>query len=107
VIPTPGQPGTLAEIPPGLLIGAAPDASRRVTTITVSPGMILCFYTDGLVERRRVPIEDRLALLCRAVRAVPPETACAAIMAELVGAEQPRDDIALVALRRKPTDREP
>ncbi len=28
-------------------------------------------------------------------------------MTELVGAEQPRDDIALVALRRKPTDREP
>jgi serine phosphatase RsbU (regulator of sigma subunit) len=107
VIATPGQPGALAEIPPGLLIGAAPDASRRVTTMTVSPGMILCFYTDGLVERRREPIGDRLARLCQAVRADPPETACAAIMAELVGAEQPRDDIALVALRRKPTDREP
>jgi len=107
VIAPPDQPGALAEIPPGLLIGAAPDADRRVVTITVSPGTLLCFYTDGLVERRRVPIEDRLALLCRAVRAVPPETACATVMADLVGADQPRDDIALVALRRKPTDREP
>jgi sigma-B regulation protein RsbU (phosphoserine phosphatase) len=107
VIATPDQPGALAEIPPGLLIGAAPDADRRVVTITVSPGTLLCFYTDGLVERRREPIEDRLALLCRAVRAVPPETACATVMADLVGADQPRDDIALVALRRKPTDREP
>ena len=107
VIAGPDRPGALAEIPPGLLIGAAPDANRRTTTISVSPGMLLCFYTDGLVERRREPIEDRLALLCQAVRAEPPETACATIMTELVGAEQPRDDIALVALRRKPTDREP
>jgi sigma-B regulation protein RsbU (phosphoserine phosphatase) len=107
VIATPGQPGALAEIPPSLLIGAAPDANRRTTSVTVSPGMLICFYTDGLVERRREPIEDRLALLCQSVRAVPPEVACARIMTELVGAEQPRDDIALVALRRKPTDREP
>lgn len=107
VIAVPDRTGALAEIPPGLLIGAAPAANRRTTTITISPGMLLCFYTDGLVERRREPIEDRLALLCRAVRAGPPETACATIMTELVGAEQPRDDIALVALRRKPTDREP
>ena len=107
VVALPGQPGALAEIPPCLLIGAAPDANRRTTSLTVSPGMLICFYTDGLVERRREPIEDRLALLCQAVRAAPPEAACARIMAELVGAEQPRDDIALVALRRKPTDREP
>ena len=86
----PGQPGALAEIPPSLLIGAAPDANRRTTSLTVSPGMLLCFYTDGLVERRREPIEDRLALLCRSVRAVPPEAACAQIMAELVGAQQRR-----------------
>ena len=107
VIAGPDRPGALAEIPPGLLIGAAPAANRRTTTITISPGMLLCFYTDGLVERRQAPIEDRLALLCQAVRAGPPETVCATIMTELVGAEQPRDDIALVALRRKPTDREP
>jgi sigma-B regulation protein RsbU (phosphoserine phosphatase) len=107
VIATPGQPGALAEIPPSLLIGATPDANRRTTTITISPGMLLCFYTDGLVERRREPIEDRLTLLCQSVRAEPPEAACATIMSKLVGAEQPRDDIALVALRRKPTDREP
>jgi sigma-B regulation protein RsbU (phosphoserine phosphatase) len=107
VVATPGQPGALADIPSSLLIGAAPDANRRTTSLTVSPGMLICFYTDGLVERRREPIEDRLALLCQSVRAVPPEAACARIMTELVGAEQPRDDIALVALRRKPSDREP
>jgi phosphoserine phosphatase RsbU/P len=107
VIAVPDQPGALAEIPPGLLIGAAPAANRRTTTMAISPGTLLCFYTDGLVERRREPIEDRLALLCQSVRAEPPETACAAIMAELVGAGQPRDDIALITLRRKPTDREP
>jgi serine phosphatase RsbU (regulator of sigma subunit) len=107
VIATPGQPAALAEIPPGLLIGAAPDARRSDATIKLSPGMLLGFYTDGLVERRDQPIDERLALLCRATLAIPPEAACAAVMAALVGGEPPRDDIALVMLRCQPTDTQP
>jgi serine phosphatase RsbU (regulator of sigma subunit) len=102
VIAAPGQPAQLADIPAGLLIGAAPGARRRVATIDISPGTLMCFYTDGLIERRGRPIDHGLALLCQAVTAQPPDAACAAVMSALVGSEMVRDDIALLMFRRPP-----
>jgi phosphoserine phosphatase RsbU/P len=102
VIAAAGQPAELADVPPGLLIGAAPGARRRVASIDISPGTLLCFYTDGLIERRGHSIEDRLALLCQTVTAQPPDAACSAVMAALVGSEPARDDIALLMLWRPP-----
>jgi phosphoserine phosphatase RsbU/P len=102
VIASPGQPATLAPVPPGLLIGAVPDAQRPQVTVQLSPGSLVAFYTDGLVERRDQPIDDRLRRLCEAVTAGPPDAACAEVMAELVGAEPVRDDIALVMFWRRP-----
>jgi serine phosphatase RsbU (regulator of sigma subunit) len=102
VIAAAGQPAELADIPGGLLIGAAPGAQRPVSTIEISPGTLVCFYTDGLIERRGEPIENGLARLCQAVTAQPPRAACAAVMAALIGDEPARDDIALLALRRSP-----
>src|SRR5689334_22187536 len=67
----------------------------------VPPGALLCFYTDGLVERRGELIDDGLDRLCRAVTAEPPEAACAAVMRALVGNEPARDDIALLMVRRQ------
>jgi serine phosphatase RsbU (regulator of sigma subunit) len=103
VIAAAGQPAELADVPAGLLIGAAPGVRRRVATIDISPGTLMCFYTDGLIERRSRPIDHGLALLCQAVTAQPPDTACAAVMAALVGSERVRDDIALLMFRRQPT----
>jgi phosphoserine phosphatase RsbU/P len=62
------------------------------------------FYTDGLIERRGEPIEDGLDRLCHEVAAQPPDAACAAVMAAMVGAEPARDDIALLMFRRQPAD---
>jgi serine phosphatase RsbU (regulator of sigma subunit) len=73
-----------------------------VTTVKVPPGALLCFYTDGLVERPETPLDEGLAGLCQAVAAEPPEDVCAAVMAAMVGAEPARDDIALLVLRREP-----
>lgn len=102
VIATRGQPGALAEIAGGLMIGVAPDARRQVTTVKIAPGTLLCFYTDGLVERREYPIDEGLARLCRAVTAQPPEDVCASVMGTMVGAEPAHDDIALLTFRRQP-----
>ena len=44
-----------------------------------------------------------LALLCKAVTAEPPDAACAAVMAAMVGNEPARDDIALLVVRRSPS----
>jgi phosphoserine phosphatase RsbU/P len=102
VIAAAGQPGVLAEIAGGLMIGVDPDARRRVTTLKTPPGTLLCFYTDGLVERREYPIDDGLARLCQAVTAQPPEQVCVSVMGALVGAEPAHDDIALLTLWRAP-----
>jgi phosphoserine phosphatase RsbU/P len=102
VVAAPGQPAELADIPSDLMIGVAPDVRRRVTIVKVLPGGLLCLCTDGLVERREYPLDDGLARLCQALRAEPPEAACAAVMAALVGAEPARDDIALLIFQRQP-----
>jgi phosphoserine phosphatase RsbU/P len=102
VIARPGRPAELAEVSPGLLIGAVPGAQRHVAGIEISPGTLVCFYTDGLIERRGHPIDQGLARLCGAVTAQPPDAACATVMAALVGSEPVPDDIALLMFRRLP-----
>ncbi|MGH3150681.1 MAG: PP2C family protein-serine/threonine phosphatase [Streptosporangiaceae bacterium] len=100
-IACPGQPAELAEVAVGLIIGVSAGVRRPSTTVPIPPGAVACFYTDGLIERVGEPIDDGLARLCRAVRAEPAEAACAAVMQALVGADTPRDDIALLILRRQ------
>jgi putative methionine-R-sulfoxide reductase with GAF domain len=102
VMAVPGEAGELADIVPGLMIGVDDRTRRRVTTVKIAHGAVLCLYTDGLVERREHPLDEGLARLCGAVAAQAPEQVCAAVMGALVGSAAARDDIALVALRRLP-----
>ncbi len=102
VIAIPGQPAELARVAPDLIIGVSPETRRHVTTVPIPPGALVCFYTDGLIERPDEPIDVGLARLTRAVTAEPAEAACAAVMGALVGNEPPRDDIALLMVRRRP-----
>lgn len=101
VIAAPGQSAELARAAPGLMIGVDAAVSRPVTTVAIPPGALLCFYTDGLVERPGQVIDEGLARLCQAMSAQPPETACAAVMGALIGNEPARDDIALLMIRRQ------
>jgi phosphoserine phosphatase RsbU/P len=100
VIARPGKPAELADVQIGALIGAAPRAQRPVTTVPVPPGALLCFFTDGLIERPGEVIDEGLDRLCQAVTAQSPDMACAAVMGALVGSEPARDDIALLMIRR-------
>jgi serine phosphatase RsbU (regulator of sigma subunit) len=102
VIVSPGHPAELANVPSGLLIGAVPGAQRPVTTVEISPGTVMCFFTDGLIERRGQLIEDALTRLCQAVEAERPESVCATVMGAMVGPEPAPDDIALLVFRRQP-----
>jgi putative methionine-R-sulfoxide reductase with GAF domain len=102
VIASPGRPARLADIQPDLMIGVVPDAERHTTSVDVPPGCVLCFYTDGLVERPDRCLDDGLGLLCQAVTADEPETVCAAVMGAMVGNQPARDDIALLVVRRLP-----
>jgi putative methionine-R-sulfoxide reductase with GAF domain len=105
VIVYPGQPAVTAEVPSDILLGITAQKPRRVTTVGFPPGALLCLYTDGLVERRGVPIDDGIARLCAAVTAGEPEAACASVMGAMADAAAPSDDIALLLLRRLPAGR--
>jgi phosphoserine phosphatase RsbU/P len=100
VIAVPGRQAMLAEVRGGALIGIAADVRRPVSTVPVPPGALLCFFTDGLVERPGEVIDEGLDRLCRVVRAEPAEAACATVMGAMVGSEPARDDIALLMVRR-------
>jgi anti-sigma regulatory factor (Ser/Thr protein kinase) len=63
--------------------------------------MVVCFYTDGLVERRTEPLVRRLNLLEQVVAAAPPEQVCTTVMNRLIGRERPPDDVALLVVRRQ------
>lgn len=102
VVARPQRPAELADVPPGPMIGLVPGERRQAGTVTIPPGTVLCFYTDGLIERRDQPIDDGLDRLRRAVTAQPAEAAIAAVMAALVGNQPARDDIAVLVLRRLP-----
>jgi phosphoserine phosphatase RsbU/P len=100
VIARPGEPAELADIHSDLLIGAAAEFPRHVTSVKIPPGSVLCLCTDGLVERRAYPLDEGLARLCQSVQAAPVEEVCAAVMAAMVGADEIGDDIALLTFRR-------
>jgi serine phosphatase RsbU (regulator of sigma subunit) len=101
IIAHPGRPAELAPVAKGLMIGVAPAARRPVTSVPVTPGALLCFYTDGLIEHPGELIDTGLERLRREVVAESPETTCAAVMGALVGNEPARDDIALLMIRRQ------
>jgi len=107
VIARPGRAAEVAEVPSGLLIGASPGACRRAATLETTPGSLFCFYTDGLIERRGELIDHGLARLCQVVKAEPPEAACAAVMAALVGNQAAPDDVALLMIRFPAADSQP
>jgi phosphoserine phosphatase RsbU/P len=100
LIAFPGQTTSVIPLPADTLIGAASPDSRRVTTIEFPAGALLCLYTDGLVERRDLPVDDGIAHLCKAVKPDQPETCCAAAMAAMADVSAPGDDVALLVLLR-------
>ena len=101
MIARPGQPTVLADVRTGLMIGIDAQAQRPVSTVPIPPGTLLCFFTDGLVERPGELIDEGLDRLCQVVTAQPLEMACAEVMEALVGSEPARDDIALFMFRRQ------
>jgi putative methionine-R-sulfoxide reductase with GAF domain len=102
VMAGPGAPGRFEKLHADLPLGVRSNADRCSTTVELPPGGVLVFYTDGLVERRDEPVDQRLELLRSSVAAEDPELVCQRVMSRLVGLATPTDDIALVALRREP-----
>ncbi|MFE2070583.1 SpoIIE family protein phosphatase [Streptomyces sp. NPDC059467] len=57
-----GHAATLLELPPAAPLGVG-GIPFETTTVDLAAGDLLVLYTDGLVETRRHPIDDRLGVL--------------------------------------------
>jgi serine phosphatase RsbU (regulator of sigma subunit) len=96
--------GVEAHGEPGTLIGVFPDPALTEVGVDLAPGDVLLLYTDGVTEAGPVGEEigeDGLARILSTLVGQTPEQIVAAVESAAVAAQdgQPRDDIALVALR--------
>ena len=83
-------------------VGVTSEAAYTEASLELAAGATLLLYTDGLVERRRVSIQqglDRLSLEAAAHASAGLEELCDHLLASLVEQELVADDIALLAMR--------
>jgi anti-sigma regulatory factor (Ser/Thr protein kinase)/putative methionine-R-sulfoxide reductase with GAF domain len=99
-----GEPRVI-EIPLAPPVGAFRFKQCPNLDMQLAPGETLLLYTDGLIERCRVPLEYSIEELKRAVRgAQTPEDACLTAMDRLVPQRGPGDDIAVIAIQIDPVE---
>ncbi|MFG2138531.1 SpoIIE family protein phosphatase [Streptomyces sp. NPDC048650] len=95
----PGQDAELLDLPTGAPLGVG-DVPFHTTTLTLSPGDELVLYTDGLVETRDQPIDERLdallAFLTGPERSL--EETCDVLLYTLRSPWE-HDDVALLTVR--------
>lgn len=95
-----GGRASLVTADPDLLLGLDPASDRADHALDLGPGSTLVLYTDGLVERRGIPIEDSLQWLVEAVadrQHLSADELCEHLLAQVGGVIE--DDVALLVLR--------
>jgi serine phosphatase RsbU (regulator of sigma subunit) len=100
IVAAPGVPSRLTELPVDPPLGGPPGTHRSAGTVTLAQDALMLLYTDGLIERRGESLGTGLDRLCRSLRSGTPELVCGRVVHELIGAEGPGDDVALLAVRR-------
>ena len=89
------------DVRPGPPLGA-PAAATPTWRGTLAGNGALLLYTDGLIENRTVELEPGMRHLAETAAGVTdPELLCDKVLATL--ATEPRDDVALLALARRPS----
>jgi putative methionine-R-sulfoxide reductase with GAF domain len=81
-------------------LGTVRQAKRHRTAIELPAGAALCVFTDGLVERRHVPLDENLDRLRKVVTASHPEVVCGSVLATLLDDQANPDDVAVLVIRR-------
>lgn len=51
----------LMEEPANALLGSGAGGERADHAVNLEPGATVVFYTDGMIERRRIPLQERFA----------------------------------------------
>jgi PAS domain S-box-containing protein len=103
VLAAPGVPHTLISGARSVPLAVQRKASRPQDSMTLPPGSTLMLYTDGLVERRDVALDDGIAHLgqtvARALNLTVDDVADT-VLSELAPPAGYDDDIAIVVYRR-------
>lgn len=90
----------MVELAPAAPLGAFPYGSCTEQEVELRPGETLMLYTDGLVERREIPLSTSIDTLIDAVSgATSPEEACRLAVEQMVPFEGLRDDVAIIAVQ--------
>jgi anti-sigma regulatory factor (Ser/Thr protein kinase)/putative methionine-R-sulfoxide reductase with GAF domain len=88
------------ELTPGAPLGGFPYGSCPELELSLQIGDCVVLYTDGLVERRGVPLSESIDSLAAIVApARTAEQACRLALGEMVPEEGLSDDVAILALR--------
>jgi anti-sigma regulatory factor (Ser/Thr protein kinase) len=90
-------------------LGAVAEASYTETSGVVAPGATLLLYTDGLVERRDVWIDEgigRLILEAKRAAGADPEELLDRLLGAFVPEGGGEDDVAALAIRLTPIPRD-
>ncbi|WP_435975328.1 SpoIIE family protein phosphatase [Streptomyces sp. Qhu_M48] len=93
----------ILEVPPGLLLGIAPDVEYSTTELPWDPGSVLALYTDGLVEAPGLDIGTAMADLAERLavsRAGDLEQLADELTLHVRIAAHRTDDVALLLVRR-------
>jgi anti-sigma regulatory factor (Ser/Thr protein kinase) len=102
VLALPSEPSVFLDMPIDIPLGLRIKRQRHTSTIELPPGTLMCFYTDGLVERRGNSVNAALERLRTSVVSGPAESVCAAVMSSLTsGDSPPDDDIAVITMSRR------
>lgn len=94
----PGAATHFPDLPRDLPLGINAERERHTTALHLERGSSVCFFTDGLVERRGECIDVGLDTVRRTVRPAGAETVCSTVMARLVGRASTHDDIAILTV---------
>lgn len=100
VFATPQSPAEVLRLGSDLPIGVELGHARRTTAVELPPGSMICFYTDGLVERRGQELDEGLKRLCGLVETGTADEICARIVAQLIDVDITTDDAALLVAGR-------
>ncbi len=91
----------------GLPFCALASGSRPEASLSLTPGALVVLYSDGLIERRSSPIDDRLAQLedlVGTVAAYPLAVIADRLVADMTLTGDVEDDIVVVCCRFAPVE---
>lgn len=96
------QASALVELPRHPALGIGRQVTFRPERVALAPTATLVLYTDGLIERRDVAIDVRLATLTEVAAGigpdVPPQSACE-LLRDSLRDERREDDATVFAIR--------